>query len=131
MAGRRMIAPSRRGFLTGLGAGLVALAAPAVIRIPGLLMPVRALAKPEPFVWITFLPTKAAEGDFRWFGNSHAGPLRVETWSDEGVVGNATMQPGLGLGFVFVGGRWVSVAPYPVENVPNLERTTATRDRPT
>lgn len=37
-----MIETSRRGFLAGLGAGLVVLAAPAVIRTPGLIMPVRA-----------------------------------------------------------------------------------------
>ena len=32
---------SRRCFLSGLGSALVAIAAPAVIRTPGLLMPVR------------------------------------------------------------------------------------------
>lgn len=50
-----MFQPSRRGFLTGLGAAFVA--APAVIRTPGLLMPVKpALVQPPAIrMWGSFI----------------------------------------------------------------------------
>src|SRR5690348_6123223 len=46
---------NRRSFLTGLGA---LIAAPAVIRTPGLLMPVRALVKPATMAAPVEIPTQ-------------------------------------------------------------------------
>lgn len=46
--------PTRRGFLMGLGAALVA--APAVIRIPGLLMPIKALVRAPAVLYVGFWP---------------------------------------------------------------------------
>ena len=51
-----MISTSRRGFLVGLGA---AVAAPAVIRTPGLLMPVRSILIDQP-PFETFAAYRAA-----------------------------------------------------------------------
>lgn len=56
---------SRRNFLLGLGA---ALAAPAIIRTPGLLMPVRKVIKPEhelAVLWEEMVETEGYESIFR------------------------------------------------------------------
>ena len=75
----------RRGFLTGLAA---ALAAPAIIRTPGLLMPVKRLAVIAPWVemgvtYDDFIPTdqlasvEVLVDSYSWF--DHRGHFNVST----------------------------------------------------
>jgi len=63
---------NRRGFLGGL------LAAPAIIRTPGLLMPVKApllAAIPAEFAVVSLPP--AANGEFYHFHNTSAKPIQL------------------------------------------------------